>query len=214
MSSYHNDHLLCGTGLILITFEAIPDDILLDIFDFFLQGIEDYSYYRARRWNRLVHVCKRWRYLVFASPLRLDLCLYCRGRTPVRETLDVWPLLPIEISSYHVGPNILAALEHRDRVRTVSLHRIPRNQLAELMPEPFPALERLSLVTVDVDHDNPPALPDTFLGGYAPRLKRLSLRSISLSILPQLLSSSNDLVDLSLDQIPYGGHISPEAMAT
>jgi hypothetical protein len=220
MSSSHNDHLFCGAGHILprVTIGAIPDDILLEIFDFVLQGIKDYSdsyhYYRAKRWNRLVHVCKRWRYLVFASPLRLDLCLFCSGSTPVRETLDVWPPLLIEISTYHWDADIVAALEHSDRVRRVGLHKIPRNQLAKLMPEPFPALEHLSLATkIALVHNDFP-LPSTFLGGSAPRLQSLSLWNISLPTLPQLLSSTYDLVDLSLQKIPYGGYISPEAMAT
>jgi hypothetical protein len=130
------------------------------------------------------------------------------------ETLDVWPPLPIEISSYNLSPNILAALEHRDRVRRVSFHRIPQNRLAKLMLESFPALERLSLETDPEMNENPPALPSSFLGGSAPRLQSLSLSNISLPTLPQLLSSSNDLVDLSLQKIPYGGYISPEAMAT
>jgi F-box-like len=178
MSSSHNDHLFCAAGHILprVTIGAIPDDILLEIFDFVLQGIKDYSesyhYYRAKRWNRLVHLCKRWRYLVFASPLRLDLRLFCSGRTPVREALDVWPPLPIEISTCDWDANIVAALEHRDRVRRVGLDKIPRNQLAGLMPEPFPALEHLSLATTFeialVFQDFP--LPSTFLGGSAPRL--------------------------------------------
>jgi hypothetical protein len=197
-----------------VTIETIPDDILLDVFDFCLQGLEDYPDSRARYWNRLVHVCQGWRYIVFASPHRLNLCLSCTEHTPVKETLDVWPPLPIEISSSRLSDNIFAALEHRDRVRKVSLHRIPRKRMVTLMPEPFPALERLFLATDSVNDNNPPALPTTFLGGSVPHLKSLSLRCISLPTLPQLLSSSNDLVDLSLQRIPYGGYISPEAMAT
>jgi hypothetical protein len=197
-----------------VTIEAIPDDILLDIFGFCLQGLEDYPDSRARNWNRLVHVCQGWRSIVFASQHRLDLCLSCTEHTPVRETLDVWPPLPIEISSYSLGDNIFAALEHRDRVRKVSLLRIPRKLIVTLMPEPFPALERLSLSTDSGNDNNLPALPSTFLGGSAPRLKTLFLRCMSLPTLPQLLSSSKGLVDLSLQRIPYGGFISPEAMAT
>jgi hypothetical protein len=124
--------------------------------------------------------------------------------------------LPIEISTCDWDANIVAALEHRDRVRRVGLDKIPRNQLAGLMPEPFPALEHLSLATTFeialVFQDFP--LPSTFLGGSAPRLQSLSLSNISLPTLPQFLSSTYDLVDLSLHQIPCGGYISPEVMAT
>ncbi|KAI0291180.1 hypothetical protein B0F90DRAFT_1779209, partial [Multifurca ochricompacta] len=48
-------------------------------------------------WHRLTHVCRRWRYLIFASPHRLDLRLLCTNGTPVRRTLDCWPALPISI---------------------------------------------------------------------------------------------------------------------
>jgi F-box-like len=216
MSSSRNDLLVYVADHISprVTMDAIPDDILLDIFDLCLQGLEDYPDSRAKNWNRLAHVCQGWRYIVFASPHRLNLCLSCTEHTPVRETLDVWPPLPIEILSYRLDDNIFAALEHRDRVRKVSLLRIPRKHIVALMPEPFPALERLSLATDSVNDNNPPVLPSTFLGGSAPRLKTLFLRCISLPTLPQLLSSSNDLVDLSLQRIPHGGFISPEAMAT
>jgi hypothetical protein len=59
-----------------------------------------------------------------------------------------------------------------------------------------------------------PALPNTFLGGSAPRLRSLHLSEIPFPTLPQFLLSSNDLLHLSLDQIPHSGYISPEAMAT
>ncbi|KAH9974935.1 hypothetical protein BGW80DRAFT_123644 [Lactifluus volemus] len=197
----------------MVTIEAIPDDVLLDIFDFFLQVSGYYPNSRARSWNRLVHVCKRWRYIVFASPLRLDLCLYCSRYTPVRETLDVWPPLPMQISSGRLSDNILAALEHRDRIREVSLDDISMDLDSEhwvtLMQKPIPSLERLS-----ISSRNPPPLSSSFLGGSAPRLQRLSLWRTSLPTLPQLLSSSRDLVYLSIEQIPYDGYISPEAMAT
>ena len=39
-------------------------------------------------WQSLVHVCRRWRCLVFESPRRLNLRLVCAQGTPARQ-LDV-----------------------------------------------------------------------------------------------------------------------------
>ncbi|KAH9971523.1 hypothetical protein BGW80DRAFT_443372 [Lactifluus volemus] len=196
-----------------VTILSLPDEVLLDIFEFCLPDIAGL---RARAWFKLVHVCQRWRYIVFASPLRLDLRLFCADRTPVRKMLDIWPPLPIEIHYFSVDPqaedNIIAALKHPNRVRNIWLGRITISleRLVAVMQEPFPELENLFLHiegTVLV-------LPNTFLGGSAPRLRSLTLDSIPFPTLPRLLLSSNDLVDLSLDRIPQSGYISPEAMAT
>ena len=51
-------------------------------------------------WHTLVHVCRKWRNIVFGSPRRLDLRLYCTEKTPVRKTLEVWPLLPIVVYGF------------------------------------------------------------------------------------------------------------------
>jgi len=82
--------LLTGVMLAQVTIDMLPEVALLKIFDFMRM---------KRRADRgvahAVHVCRKWRNIVFASPCRLDLRLFCDARTPVRETLDVWPLLPI-----------------------------------------------------------------------------------------------------------------------
>jgi hypothetical protein len=75
----------------------------------------------------------------------------------------------------------------------------------------FPALTSLRLRLTQI---NAPALPDSFLGGSAPRLQTLSLRGIPFPALPNLLSSTHDLVELSLWDIPLSGYISPEAIVT
>ena len=58
------------------------------------------------------------------------------------------------------------------------------------------------------------ALPDSFLGGSAPRLRHFYLDGVSFPGLPKLLLSTTHLVRLSLHNIPHSGFISPEAMAT
>ncbi|KAH9974247.1 hypothetical protein BGW80DRAFT_172935 [Lactifluus volemus] len=71
-----------------IKISELPDDVLLDIFKECLQLSEDHLS-RPMAWHQLVHVCHRWRYIVFTSPLRLDLHLLCQTNTPVKEALDI-----------------------------------------------------------------------------------------------------------------------------
>ena len=55
-------------------------------------------------------------------------------------------------------------------------------------------------------------VPNSFLGGSAPRLESLPLKDTSFPGLPKLLLSTTHLVDLYLDNIPYSGYISPDGM--
>ncbi|KAI0248847.1 hypothetical protein BJV78DRAFT_768590 [Lactifluus subvellereus] len=107
-----------GSGQISsrVTIGALPDNVLLDIFDFYRPATMDG--WGQWPWNRLVHVCQRWRYVMFDSPLRLDLCLRCTPSTPVREMLDVWPPFPIDIESYPLGDvdNVDKSLPHSSTV--------------------------------------------------------------------------------------------------
>ncbi len=79
------------------------------------------------------------------------------------------------------------------------------------MQVPFPELTRLHFGSKD---ETVPVVPDSFLGGSAPRLRSLTLDGILFSGLSRLLLSATDLVDLSLSNIPHSGYISPRAMAT
>ena len=86
--------------------DVLPDDVLLAIFDFCVDQnfLRQYIYEEVTEhvemWQALVHVCRRWRTIVFGSPLRLDLALVCTAKTPARDTLDVWPPLPLVILSH------------------------------------------------------------------------------------------------------------------
>jgi hypothetical protein len=158
---------------------------------------------------------------VFGSPRRLNLQLQRKATTPVRETLDVWPRLPIVIFDLSEstlitdGDNIIAALERHDRVCHIVLRELTSfvlEQLSTVMQEPFPALMRVFLHASDDSDPLLPVLPDTFLGGSA-RLRSLELLGIPFPALPKLLLSSHDLDNVILNRIPHTGYFSPEAMA-
>ena len=193
----------------------LPDVPLLVIFDCYLhesRGME--------AWRTLVHVCRKWRNLVFGSPHRLNLRLVCTARRPVREMLEIWPPLPIVIFPYGLSKtstlaadNIIAALEHNDRIHRVELWEASSSLLDKalaVMQGPFPVLTDLD---IRCDEDEiAPVVPDSFLGGFAPRLRKLSLDHIPFPGLPKLLLSASDLVEISLWHIPHSGYISPSAM--
>ena len=170
----------------------------------------------------LVHVCRRWRSLVFRSPLRLDLRLYCTPETPAKDKLDVWPALPLfvrgETAISSGTDNVIASLGQSNRVCGVSLciWYLARWQLEKVMAAmqvPFPALIYLQLWSDWSRRDEtPPVIPDSFLGGSAPRLRNFYLDGIPFPGLPKLLLSATHLVSLSLINIPHSGYISPEAI--
>ena len=102
-----------------MTINMLHDDILLEIFDSYgklVIWIEGILY-----WQKLLYVCRRWRYLILGSARHLDLQIRCFRDTHVRKLFDTWPAIPISIicrPSTRVGTrsnhNIIAALQRRD----------------------------------------------------------------------------------------------------
>ena len=205
----------------MISIDALPDDVLLPIFDFYLH--EDLGPNESTRaWQSLVHVCRRWRSVVFGSPRRLELRLFCTNTTRSRDMLDIWPTLPLIIEgdrfySTRCVDNIVAALEYSDRVCEIDLQNFGTFDLERFlaaMQQPFRELTYLGLGRdrgIDDIHETV-VVPDSFLGGFAPRLEDLWLDWIPFPGLPKLLLSATHLVDLRLDQIPHSGYFSPDAM--
>ncbi|KAI0285566.1 hypothetical protein BC826DRAFT_117995 [Russula brevipes] len=201
-------------GLCQATIDDLSDDALLEIFDLYLDDKNSNDIYSADQWHTLVHVCGRWRGLVFASPRRLDLRLLCTAGRSASVMLDIWPALLIQIEYDHdwgrtseMAPNNnVAALGHPDRVRHISITGFPRawNALAAAMHVPFPELTYLQLST----HGSSPSfLP----GGSAPRLRTLKLKDIPFLAARDLIMSAGDLVDLTLLR---SGYVLPESMVT
>jgi hypothetical protein len=200
----------------MISIDMVPDDVLLEVFDFYVAG--DMYSKDKEAWRTLVHVCRRWRSIVFGSPRRLDLQLVCTYKTPVRNTLDVWPALPLVINDIGCQEegmdNIIAFLKPSElvsRIRHIGLWEVPLEDILEAMKVPFPELTYLGL---HHSHDEmgPVSLSDSFLGGSAPRLLYLDLYNISFPGLPKLLLSTTQLTDLHLSNIPHSAYISPEAI--
>jgi len=81
-----------------LTIDALPNDVLLEIFVFCVSCPGDDPGFRMQEWQSLVQVCKRWKETVFASPRYLDLFLYFSNGDSTTETLDRWPELPLQLS--------------------------------------------------------------------------------------------------------------------
>jgi hypothetical protein len=202
----------------VISIDTLPDEVLLAIFDFCVDEVYVSKEF-IEAWQLLVHVCRRWRSIVFGSPLRLNLQLVGTPKTPVRDTLNVWPpALPLVVldsfppqrDSSHLN-NTIKLLEHNHCVCQISLD-VSNPQLEEVaatMQVPFPELTNLQLSSYD---EMVPVLHDSFLGGSAPRLRRLHLGGIQFPGLPKLLLSATHLVELYLVDIPHSWYIPPETM--
>ena len=219
-----------------VTIDILHDDVLLEIFDSY-RKLVSYFDNEIWKWQKLLHVCRRWRHIVLSSPRRLSLRITCDPRTPTRKLLDIWPPFPISVSSSSTimtdarrKDNIIAALERRDRIFRIDFSDIPSaelDQLVSTMEEPFPALTHLRVypdnleldwdstnMEATVRHVTPLPLPNAFLGRSAPRLQELSLQGISFPALPDLVLSTSHLHKLHLHSVPHAGYISPQALVT
>ena len=194
-----------------MTIGKLSDEVLLNIFRYSLDA-------SPRFWSSLVHICRKWRHIVFASQRALHLRLFCMHGTPVLKTLDHWPALPIVVQyggSLALDPlapedeeNIMAALRQSDRVGSISL-TVTNSLLENLstISEPFLELEELVLLPRD---NMQLTLPSAFRWG--PRLRCLHSTRVAFPALLQLLYSSRNLVDLQLHEVFDPWHVSPEAL--
>ncbi|KAI9460449.1 hypothetical protein F5148DRAFT_1377375 [Russula earlei] len=201
-----------------VTINTLPDDVLVEIFHFYV------NLWRigTNGWHTLVHVCQRWRHVVFASPRRLNLRLEYGGKRPMSEMLEVWPALPVEISYgsdlavSNSWENVALALEseHRHRICQINLLDIPPSKwerFAAAMQKPLPELSHL---VFSAEKNTVTSLSDSFLGGSAPLLRELRLEDCPFPGIITLLLSASQLVVLDLWFIPDSGYISPQDLVT
>ena len=212
------DRLGCDVGQVK-SIDILPDDILLEVFEFCMDQNQTLIS-KTEWWQSLVHVCRRWRCVVFRSSRCLRLRLRCTPKTPVRDTLDIWPSFPLVVDNI-AGPtedmdNVVAALERRDRVDRIHLYEVNGSSFEKVlaaMQEPFPELMFLYL-ELSSKEELVPIVPDSFLGRSAPHLRFLVLDGIPFPDLPKLPLSATNLVNLQLWNIPHSGYISPDAVVT
>jgi len=199
------------------------DDVLLEIFDSYRKLVSRPD--GMWKWQKLLHVCQRWRYIVLASPRRLDLQIECDRRTPTWKSLDIWPPFPISLSCNpwlsegRGNHNVFAALRQPNRISQIDFSGVTYTeveQFAAAMDEPFPVLTDLRVCTfaMDVDPVGTAELPDSFLGGSAPRLQSFVLERAAFPALPNLVLSASHFHYLHLRYTPHAGYISPIAMLT
>jgi len=207
-----------------VTIDVLQDDVLLEIFDSYRELVSWFD--SVWNWQKLLHVCRRWRYIVLASPRRLDLQIACDRRTPTWKSLDIWPPFPIFISCYprsrggtRGNHNIFAALQRPNRISHINFSGITCmevEQFAAAMDGPFPVLTDLRVqgLEMDLEPSGMAELPDSFLGGSAPCLQSLVLEGTAFPALPNLVLSASHFQYLHLHSIPHAGYIPPEAMLT
>jgi hypothetical protein len=208
----------------LTIINGLPDEVLLEIFDFYRQGIiyrqgivlqYDDQWRKKYGWFNLAHVCRRWRAVMLASSSRLDINIVVgpekpdniktilSGHLPILiDYLELWNLLDI------VTDNALwrmrAALGHRDRVREISIsfgagYGAMFDKFIKATTNcHFPALE---ILVLDFPSCLERDIPATFLRG--PDRSDLPLRCLrlfgsSLESASRLLLSATALTELTL----------------
>ena len=203
-----------------MSIDILPDEALLEIFSFHLEEAK-----HIEPWIPLVHVCRRWRSIVFTSPCRLNLRVYLIPRKrQVKVMLDIWPNLPIHILALgyptplcNSENNLLAALGLTDRICRIQMDG-SRSDLERILPamqRPFPALTGINIKCLDYIHRRTiTVLPEAFLGGSAQHLRSCDLWAVEFPGIWKLLSTSNHLVTLNLWYIPHSMSAPPERMAT
>ena len=139
-----------------VPINTLPENVLLEIFNSYRQ-ISHNPGDHLWKWDTLIWVCQKWRDIILASLCCLELWLLCTHRMPVRRILDYWPPFHIIIrycTSLQFMPpfpedkvNVIAALEHHDRVLEVQLAVTSSllRKIFKLMQVSFLRLTSLSL---------------------------------------------------------------------
>jgi len=170
-----------------------------------------------RWWYKLVHVCQRWRFLIFGSASHLNICLLCTYRTPVADMLTHFPHLPLVIDHYKEPANyndetgiLIALVQQPYRVRRIRLgvHVSDVQRLIAAIDYEFPMLEYLC-ITPSTKWDKLWTLPITF---RAPRLRYLMLADFTLPIRSPLLTTEAGLVALTLESFEPSADFSPNRL--
>ena len=209
----------------------LDDDSLLNVFYFcrpFLLGEDEHDdarltggkarWVRGRWWYKLVHVCQRWRNVIFGSSSYLALSLVCTNGTPVANILAHSPPLPLLIDysdeycdfTAEDEEGAILALKQRDRVRRIRLfvRTMSLRDLIVAIDEEYPILEYLIIGRQIGDLtilEFPKAL-------QAPHLCHLMLIDVTLPIGSLLLTNALGLVTLYLYMVHPSTYFHPNTL--
>jgi len=213
--------------------DTLDDDSLLNIFHLYRPDHSDEDHGdrdsdghilggrewgRERWWYKLVHVCRRWRYLILASSSFLGVCLVCTRGVPVATMLAHAPPVPLiidHLDEYHdttadEEEGILLALQQRDRVRRIRLVMpvVKLQKLVKAIDKEFPILEYLHVGSPPCTvphpmHNTALTISETF---RAPHLRHLILIDFALPMGSQVMTTSAGLVTLSLPVVHTAGY--------
>ena len=202
----------------------LDHDILLSIFHYY--RLDEKNGWNDRLgWCKLSHVCQRWRHLIYECSSHLGMHIRCTKGSPMVNTLNHLPLLPLFVHYrflHHSAPIVLEqdelgiyhTLRLHGRIRHIKLSLPPSilHKALELMNENFPILEHLYLIgpfSADSGHCLPLTLPKTFL---APSLRHLTLFGIGLPKRLRVLTSTVSLVTLTLGHIQTSSYFRPRLL--
>ncbi|KAN0133875.1 hypothetical protein V8E53_008307 [Lactarius tabidus] len=200
-----------------VTIHWLNDDILLGIFNCY--RLEEELYWNRRLlWCKLSHVCQRWRHLIYGFTFHLGMYIRCTNGTPVVDTLDHLPPLPLFVDYDYEDVTmtekdtlgISHALQSHDRVRHIDLRLPPciLHKVLVLMDQHFPILDHLSLSLAD-ENSITLTLPQTF---RAPNLRHIALPNISPPGILRFLTSTVSLVSLKLTNIETSSYFRPRVL--
>ena len=138
--------LIPGYPRKFLTINTLNYDVLLGIFNYY--RLDDENAWNVRLgWCKISHVCRRWRYLVHSSAFFLDMHIICTNGSPIVDTPDHLPSLPLFIiyrdTTATISKQDELALCHAlllwDRVRHIELHLPPSilHKILIVMDEPF-----------------------------------------------------------------------------
>ena len=202
-----------------MTIHWLNDDILFDIFNWYLLD-DEYLWNVRFWWSKLSHVCRRWRNLIYQSTSQLGMHIQCTNGSPILDTLDHLPPLPLFVNYGYTSVTmteqdelgLIHALRLHDRVRHIDLDVPPPtivHKVLVLMDGQFPILEHLSL-SFAAKNNIPFTLPKAFL---APNLRHIALVGLGLPKRLRLLTSTVSLVTLHLSNIETSSYFRPRLLA-
>ena len=202
----------------------LNDDILLGIFNCY--RLDEKNDWNDRLgWRNLSQVCQRWRYLIYECSSHLGMHIKCTNDSPMVNTLDHLPLLPLFVHyDYWLRPastileqdelGIYHILQLHGRIHHIELSLLPSilHEAVAFMDGNFPILEHLSLscsFSPNSEHRLPLTLPKAFL---APNLLHLTLSGIGLPNRLRVLTSTVSLVTLTLSNIQTSSYFRPRLL--